>query len=321
MDAPSLRAACELSEERLLDARNGLLERVPASTDAMDVVVFGSLARLESTAKSDFDFLVVAHGLPENVDVTRRLVSACYDVSERLNLDEPGATGLFGRVVGAADLTERIGLEYDTNATHSRRMLMLQESKSIYAPELHERLILAIVDRYLAGHNNEEGVARFLLNDMERYWRTIAVDYQAKVWERVREGWGLRYLKLIITRKLTYAASLASLFMADRLTPQYLVTQFSLPALARLAQLHPHLERELHSDLRTCFQVAEEFSAAMNEEGFREESKTIMTRDDIKEVPRFAELRNRGKELQTALERIFFDSERLKHKSRKYLSF
>jgi len=45
-------------------------------------------------------------------------------------------------------------------------------------------------------------VPRFLLNDLVRYWRTMAVDFAAKRREREGAGWGLRNFKLRMSRKL-----------------------------------------------------------------------------------------------------------------------
>jgi hypothetical protein len=46
------------------------------------------------------------------------------------------------------------------------------------------------------------------LNDIVRYWRTIAVDYAYKQWTRDNRGWALRSAKLRLSRKLIYAAGL-----------------------------------------------------------------------------------------------------------------
>src|SRR5207247_550348 len=102
-----------------------------------------------------------------------------------------------------------------------------------------------LVDRYLLDYQTKPkpGVPRFLVNDVVRYWRTIAVDYQAKKWDELDENWGLRYLKLIVSRKLTFAGTLVSLFIPaithKNVDREMLVRQFGMPPLARLAQVLP----------------------------------------------------------------------------------
>ena len=247
LELPALDASARSSKQAIDTARKLLAEQCPPS-DPLDVFAFGSLAREELSKESDFDYLVVALGLPQEFTKTKRLILATEELRGKLNLKEPGATGMFGRVIAAADLTERIGLEQDTNLTHSLRILILQESVSIYQPTEHERLLRAILERYLVDYlDPKAGIPRFLLNDLVRYWRTMAVDYQAKRWEewgKQSVKWGLRYLKLRVSRKLTFAGTLASLLLTNQDNPattDYLTNQFRMPPLARLAQLHTQL--------------------------------------------------------------------------------
>ncbi len=63
-DLPSLEEAARVSEENLAAARDWLHEAVPPrEDDNVDVVVLGSYARQEASGESDFDYLVIAHGL------------------------------------------------------------------------------------------------------------------------------------------------------------------------------------------------------------------------------------------------------------------
>src|SRR6185503_7225481 len=121
-------------------------------------------------------------------------------------------------------------------------VLLLEESVSLLEPRLHRKLVEVIIGRYLyEGQGDANGPPRFLLNDVVRYWRTIAVDYEAKVWRDLAvDGWGVRYLKLRISRKLTFVSALVSLFLVALEKPSdptaFLREQFvDIPALARLA--------------------------------------------------------------------------------------
>ncbi len=193
---PTLIEAAGFSAKIIENSRRYLHEAVPIDGSPFDVIAVGSIARLEASPQSDFDYLIVVHELPEKARDAKQLLAAVERLrEEELHLKAPGSSGMFGKVISGSDLTERIGLQDDTNLSHSRRILILEESVSLYQPDRHSRLIKLMLDRYLAEYDEstKRGVPRFLLNDVIRYWRTIAVDYQAKWWEE-RDPWGLRYL-------------------------------------------------------------------------------------------------------------------------------
>jgi hypothetical protein len=349
IELPALAAAGERSNGFVEVARRDLRERVPLPDRPLplDVVALGSAARQEMTGQSDFDFLVVAHGIPglledssgSQVQATRKVVAALQDLQKGEELAGAGATGMFGQIVAAPDLIERIGLEKDTNETHSHRILLLEESVSIYQPELREQLLSAMLERYLDDYRTEPkvGVPRFLLNDVERYWRTICVDYQAKHWQKlplrfraeldpdVKFDWGLRYFKLLISRKLAFVGTMTSLLLCKHLEIQqpdvdFLLRQFDMPALARLAQLHEHLEGERLVDLGEVLKIADEFIASLATREFRDLAKEARDRSEIAKEPTLSAMRDRADELQECLERIFFSEPLLPHSVR-YLSF
>lgn len=318
----ALRAAAKRSESYIADSRRFLIQELPPVDIPLDVVVLGSIARREASTESDFDFLVIAYELPKQITKTREVLLAVDRLREKLGLAEPGRRRLFGRVVAAADLTERIGLEQDTNLTHSQRILLLEESVSIYQPDRHRQLVRSILDRYLADYDNpKHGVARFLLNDVLRYWRTLTVDYQAKRWEDLESDWGLRYLKLILSRKVAFAGTLASLLLAEESTIDYLFSQFEMPPLARLVQIHTVLEPALQGHLREAILISNEFAMKLADADFRDAARAVSSRADVKEGTDFARLQDRARALQRALEAVFFDSDRLGERSRRYLSF
>lgn len=321
LDLPSLQRARSLSDEWITESRTFLLSELPRHAP-LDVVFLGSIARREASPASDLDYLIIVHELLGDVTLAGRVVEVVDRLrDEKLGLEAPGLTGMFGGVVAAPDLVERIGLEQDTNLTHTRRILLMIESVSVLREDLWDRLLRGILQRYLADYEEpKRGVPRFLLNDVLRYWRTLTVDYQAKKWRSITPDWGLRYLKLIIPRKVALAGTLVSLFLCQEATEDYFLDQFRMSPLDRLSQLHTHLDEQGLIALSTALGVAEDFAIAVESDNFREAAKAVASRSGIESGSAFARLQDRARELQSSLETLFFTSP-IAGASRKYLSF
>ncbi len=319
-DTNRLRAAAEYSAGTLTEAKAQFWAAVPAEHSFLDVVVFGSYARQEAYKDSDFDFLVVAHSLPAagEIEQTRKLLDAIgkfikhlEDTSDRDDGLGPGQTGLFGQIQSAPDLVERIGLEQDTNTTHTRRCLLLQESQSVYSDTRHNKLLESVLARYLVDYEGHEkgGPPRFLINDLNRYWFTVAVDYQAKVWERLNKGWGTRYLKLLVTRRLSYVGAVIPLLLCSETNPatvEHLMTEYSHTALGRIAGLARYDEFEEIEALKTVLRCADLFGATL--ETSRSELDSVEPHPAKGVCPVFDEMKDLTKELGTALRTIFAGS-------------
>lgn len=94
-----------------------------------------------------------------------------------------------------------------------------------------------------------------------------------------------------------------------------------MPALARLAQLHTRVDASFRPQLATTLRVADAFVGELKREDFRREARLVEDLSKVQPESRFASMREQSKRLQEALERLFFDSELLRQRARRYMSF
>lgn len=130
-----------------------------------------------------------------------------------MDLKQPGATGTFGEVIHAGELLAGVQMLAEDSPDITRRILLLLESRPVGPSAAWERTTRAVLSGYLDptlryGGAGETGrrVPRFLLNDLLRYWRTVAVEFTAKHQRRGGAKWGLRMAKLRMSRKLIAGA-------------------------------------------------------------------------------------------------------------------
>lgn len=316
----------------LADAVPGLSEAIGRSKDTasrmraalsgfdaggtMDVVAFGSLARQEYTPASDVDYLVLVNGIPDPAGPRRLLELVKKCITDEATVDgaetkQPGASGLFGRAIGVFDIINQVGLEGDTNLSHTIRMEIIQESISLLNEPLHSAIVGNTLSRYITLFDVPLGSPpRFLLNDMLRYWRQITVDYQAKAPLGGQEPKAaMRYLKLLITRKNFIASSILPLIAPrdDSISWEtYLKDIYAVPPLARLAWVTQGAPENVLDAVRTVFRTIDLFIQRTDSR----EKRLLF--EDIpwqarKEDPGYLELRNAARDLQNAFECIFFE--------------
>jgi len=331
VELPALEEASKTSDKLLKNYKKRLYEKLskdtPEGMDKTDIVLLGSIAREEASPKSDCDYYVLQHGAPANT--TRRLTMAMERVLKDLEVRKPGAQGVFGEIVVAANLYESIGLELDSNTNMTRRVLLLSESKPLTEGETHKTVFDHILSRYCADYTppdrskgSEARVPRYLLNDLVRYWRTMAVDFGTKRW---RDGDShLRLAKLRITRKILFAGPLATVLLTDQKIrtndhlKDYLKESLAAPPLAQIARHIGSLDDDSKEAMGILLQNYDQFIGILSgkQRSVLEGKGSAKRREELKD-----QCRAIGDKTQSCLEQIFYKDPLFKESFQKYAVF
>jgi Nucleotidyltransferase domain len=306
------------------------------------LVVFGSLARGEWTSGSDLDWTCLIDG-QANSDHLRIAQKIGRVLRDRYT--GPGPTGTFGNLAFSHELIHQIGGQYDTNKNSTQRILLLLESTTIGSrTQAYDRVILGVINRYLEedthllSHDlSQYRVPRFLLNDIVRFWRTMAVDFASKQRDREGVGWGLRNAKLRMSRKLIFASGLLVCFNAtlDPELKKQISTVKSTDDDAIRSNLANHirnlvmltplevLEKSVKdfdvqgTVARDLFGAYGEFLSMLADEQTRKALAELRAKDSRTD-PTFNQVRKISERFEKALHAMFFESALLGPLTRKY---
>ena len=310
------------------------------ASEAASFVVFGSLARGEWTASSDLDWTYLIDGQvnSDHLDIALKIQSVLKNHRE---FRSPGKTGIFGNLAFSHEIVHQIGGQADTNKNTTQRILLLLESCAI-GPEVgaYDRVVTAVINRYLQEDTHlltEDGkayrVPRFLLNDIVRFWRTVAVDFASKQRDRGGKGWGLRNAKLRMSRKLIFASGLllcfschldpelqATISTAKGVIKQNLVNhirefvrQSPLEIVARSLPLYSVPEKT-QTDF---FSAYAQFLELLDDENARKHLDSLRAEDSGSDST-FDHVKKISSVFQSCLDKIFFDNPTLGPLTRKY---
>jgi predicted nucleotidyltransferase len=323
---PNLEAARELSNQKLAELKGLLLG---LDSEDTSLVVSGSLGRGEFTQGSDIDWYLLVDGIadPHHHDLFLDADRRIQDVAGK----PVGREKTFGTIVSSHDLIHKIGGEDDTNSNLTRRLLLLLESTPVGRPIARERVARNVLKRYLMEdrsflHGNRYGdhIPHFLLNDITRLWRTMAVDFAYKLRARSGKGWAIRNIKLRMSRKLLYVAGLLgfrcqldfgrdeldSLLREEGIPPDlvdFVDSIFSdkpLDIIAAFALEHRHLD-----DLsKRLFGAYDEFVGILLDQKRRERLETLPEGSGNDVV--YDEARRISHVFQDVLLELFFDKDK-----------
>lgn len=322
----TIAAAKETSHQKLQLLNELLITgREKFGSEDTSIVVFGSLARQEWTSKSDLDWVLLIDGQahPEHLDVSQRIA---HKLSGAKFSAPPGPTGTFGNMAFSHELIHQIGGEHDTNKNTTRRLLLLLESLPIGSADAYNRVVSVTISRYFEEDTNlltADGrnfrVPRFLLNDMVRFWRTMAVDFAAKMREREAQGWALRNVKLRMSRKLIFVSGVLACLSCNReevpqgaepeqcldLLVKHLKKYVSITPLETIAEAMLRYEVSSRTAQRV-FDSYDTFLEVLNDENKRESLKSLAP-EQWQSDKLFNEMREVSHEYQKGLVDLFFN--------------
>ena len=327
----NLRTARETSMAKRLTLKADLAE---FNSGDSSIIVFGSLGRDEFTPGSDLDWTLLVDGIadPAHLDVAL----AVKDKLKQLKHKLPGREGVFGSLAFSHELIHQIGGQDDTNANTTRRILLLLESAVIGRNDAHKQVVSSILHRYLKEDrglwhgSSKVKVPRFLLNDIARYWRTMAVDFASKQRARGNEGFAMRNIKLRMSRKLIFISGLLACFSCHLgLTEEEKKNIYPAGAVQPLvSHLQRHLKltplealasallrfSELDASAAKLFDAYDNFLGILADESLLENGRTQrehlekLAVNELDTDPIFEKVRNISHQFRDAVHEIFLSA-------------
>ena len=269
----------------------------------ISIVTTGSFARGEANGLSDLDiFIIVKNNTNELLFDEKEKISQIVSKHIPKNVGDSGTFGI-DAIETIENLLINLGGNKDDNAKFTRRMLFLLESKSLYNKEIYDYARSRLIDRYVDINITDEQLARFLLNDFIRYYRTITTDFEYKVSE-AGKSWGLRNIKLTFSRKILYFAGV--LVVAETYKKK---REDKIKTLQELLELSP-IERieNICKANENALYLYDEFLSKISDDRTRKTLEKVQ-REERKNCMEYVELKNKSKEfskeLQNILEKTF----------------
>lgn len=297
------------TQDKLPIIREELKEGLSKSpyAEKMCIVVTGSYGRYEASPESDMDlFWFVDADMPDTPQETlKEEIKIINDIIIKHVPKEAGSTGTFGpsAIVWQSELVGNIGGKRDSNENMTRRMLLLLEGTHLYNQDKFKDIRKNLIDKYIKVEQNPKQIPRFLLNDIIRYYRTIATDFEFKVSEDSKE-WGLRNIKLKFSRKFLYFGGLiavAELLDVHEIDKQKLNLEniFDQTVFERIfvcAEKH-----QLVSEMNNIFQLYSNFIEKISNPGIRAQLEST-TKAERNESTVYQELREDGVKFSEGME-------------------
>jgi predicted nucleotidyltransferase len=301
----NIEEARVFSEGMLGNLRDKLSKVVP---EGELVITCGSYARREASRSSDLDFYSVTTDGNWSGEAGWQ-----EEITKLVNQEVgklPSTQGAFATNIPKKELLENYGGSNDSNETITRRMLYLLEGEYLTNEAEFKAIRRQIIERYVKNTPSDHQIAFYFLNDVVRYWRTMAVDYADKTYgARNPKPWAIRNIKLVFSRKLIYASGLFSIALtADRTLERKIEILDDLFSRTPIERIKYVCGQEASKRL---FELYDVFLGHMSDPVTRDQLDKLDQRDRFKNKW-FRDIKNEGhyfsRELMSLLQKTFHAS-------------
>jgi hypothetical protein len=297
----AIEDAKKYSNDKLQLLRGAVEKLVPPNEM---IFINGSFARKEASAGSDVDFYIVT----KSDDLSPNWAEDAKSEIEKIVPVSPAEDGAFYHVEQLDTLIRNIGGAQDNNHNITRRMLLLLEGEWLFNEAGLKDIRRKILEHYIADSITDHQLALFLLNDIVRYYRTMAVDYEFKTVESEEvKPWAIRNIKLIFSRKLLYASGLFSVATTAERTRSQKISEleklFNLTVIDRMQAICGPRSRAM-------LESYNHFLSKLEDASIRDHLKSLK-KDQRQQDVIFRELKNEGHHFTRELLKLFestFDS-------------
>jgi hypothetical protein len=302
---PAIDRAKHYSESKLDELRARLAD---VELDKNSVVLTcGSYARREASEESDIDFFIISSETLSRSEDSSDLVPPPWVNAVQSTISEvvptpPAEGGAFSQLELRNSMLINIGGDDDSNQKITRRMLFLLEGEWLFNKDGLKQVRREILERYIGVTMTDHQLALFLLNDLIRFYRTMAVDYEFKTAEGENpKPWGIRNIKLVFSRKLLYASGLFSVALtADRDRDrkiEVLEGLFDKPVIDRMIDICGQ------ANMAGVLKCYDHFLERLEDKEVRDRLKALGV--DERNDPLFRELKNEGHHFTRELLKLF----------------
>jgi hypothetical protein len=251
---------CERLITQCREFLNEYLRSNGLSSDDVCFFAVGSVGRFEALDASDLDLTPVVKSAEARIALQPHDAPIRRQLADKLGLKVSKGQDLTSLVdLPALTRPESIGGEQDDSNALTKRILILTEGRAVgggFEPEIIRRQVL---DAYAGAARTRGRHVLSLCNDVARYYRTLCIEYKAKVDVECKD-WATRNAKLRHSRKFWYIATMLAITTLAKNYPDgegayvaELLDAFSKPPVQRFAEALGEEQKTVGGLVLECF--------------------------------------------------------------------